>query len=612
MVRFIKKNRNFQFKGILMILGCFILIAAVLFAERSGVQYQEKKRQISYIDKDKIITEKEAADSLKKTCLVLRDSSQEESEQAWIEFQRIFMDMRVGTDVIDVQKDTIPDLDAYETVVLLLSDLDPLKEKVLDICEWVEDGGSAMFALTLQKNTYVSLIEQKLGIISSGYENTEVDSIYFDKDFLIGGGQAYTIMDPHDSAWEVELAESARVYARVGDQNGTPVIWEEDYGKGRFVVDNFGLYEKAVRGFYAASYSLLTDAGVYPVINGSVFYLDDFPSPVPGGDGTYVRRDYNTNIADFYSNIWWPDMLDMAEEHGVKYTGVIIDNYEDDVSGDVVEQEDVQRFQYFGNMLLHQGGELGYHGYNHQPLSLSNVDYANILPYKTWESYDAMKKAMTELIRFGKEMFPGTELSVYVPPSNVLSDEGREMIVKEFPEIRTIASNYFVGDMAYTQEFEAAEDGIVEQPRIISGAVIDDYMELAAVSELNMHFVNTHFMHPDDLLDEDRGARLGWEKLKKRLDEYMDWLYTSAPCLRNLTASELSGAIQRYGALVIDKDISDQELNLKLDNFYDEAYIMIRMNEGTPGNIEGGELTHITGNLYLLRAKEKSVKIEIR
>lgn len=59
----------------------------------------------------------------------MRDSSQEESEQAWIEFQRIFMDMRVGTDVIDVQKDTIPDLDAYEIVVLLLSDLDPLKRR---------------------------------------------------------------------------------------------------------------------------------------------------------------------------------------------------------------------------------------------------------------------------------------------------------------------------------------------------------------------------------------------------------------------------------------------------------------------------------------------------
>ena len=46
--------------------------------------------------------------------------------------------------------------------------------------------------------------------------------------------------------------------------------------------------------------------------------------------------------------------------------------------------------------------------------------------------------------------------------------------------------------------------------------------------ELNMHFVNSHFMHPDDLLDEDRGAALGWEKLKKRLDQYMTWLNESA------------------------------------------------------------------------------------
>lgn len=610
MVRFIKKIRNFQFKGILMILGCFILIAAALFAERSGVQYQEKKRQISYIDKDKIITEKEAADSLKKTCLVLRDSSQKESEQAWIEFQRIFMDMRVGTDVIDIQKDTIPDLDAYETVVLLLSDLDPLKEKVLDICEWVEDGGSAMFALTLQKNTYVSLIEQKLGIISSGYENTEVDSIYFDKEFLIGGGQAYTIMDPYDSAWEVELAETARVYARVGDQSGTPVIWEEDYGKGRFVVDNFGLYEKAVRGFYAASYSLLTDAGVYPVINGSVFYLDDFPSPVPGGDGTYVRRDYNTNIADFYSNIWWPDMMSLAAEHGVRYTGVMIENYEDETDGEIVKQTDTQRFQYFGNMILHQGGELGYHEYNHQPLSLSNVDYGDVLPYKTWISMKAMQDALGELIRFGKEMFPGTELSVYVPPSNVLSEEGRKMLAEKFPEIRTIASNYFSGEYAYVQEFETADDGIVEQPRIISGAIIDDYMQMAALSELNMHFVNSHFMHPDDLLDKDRGAALGWEKLRARLDEYMTWMNESAPSLRNLTGSELAGAVQRYGALTVDKEITDQEIRIHLGNFYDEAYLMVRINDGTPRQVTGGELTNVTGNLYLLHAQESEVVIE--
>lgn len=64
---------------------------------------------------------------------------------------------------------------------------------------------------------------------------------------MIGGGQAYTIEDPYESAWEVELVESARVYARVGDQSGTPVIWEEDYGKGRFVVDNLDYMKSGQR-----------------------------------------------------------------------------------------------------------------------------------------------------------------------------------------------------------------------------------------------------------------------------------------------------------------------------------------------------------------------------
>ncbi|MFR2187794.1 MAG: DUF2194 domain-containing protein [Blautia sp.] len=609
MVRRLKEIRNFQFKGILVILGCFLMMAVILFAERAGIHYQEKKRQISYIDRDRIVTEKEVVSSLKKSCLVLMDSSQEESIQAWTQFRQIFMDMRVGTEVVDLQKQTLPELEPYETVTVLLKSLEPLKENVLDICSWVKEGGSVLFALTLQKETYVSMIEQKLGIISSGYQNAEVSSIYFEKDFLIGGGRSYMITDPFDSAWEVQLDETARVYARIGDENGMPLIWERNYGKGKFVIDNFGLTEKAVRGFYAASYSLLTDAGVYPVINGSVFYLDDFPSPVPGGDGTYVRRDYNTSIAEFYSNVWWPDMMTLAAKHGVKYTGVIIENYEDDTDGEITEQTDVQRFQYFGNMILHQGGELGYHGYNHQPLSLSNVDYGTVLPYKTWTSLDAMEKAVDELIRFGKKMFPATELSVYVPPSNVLSEEGRKLLGEKFPEIRSIASNYFSGEFAYVQEFETAEDGIVEQPRIISGAVIDDYMQMAALSELNMHFVNSHFMHPDDLLDEDRGAALGWEKLKKRLDEYMTWLNESAEELRNLTGSELAGAVQRYGALTVDKEITEKEIRLHLGHLYDEAYLMVRINEGKPGDVTGGELVNITGNLYLLRAEESEVVI---
>ena len=607
----LKSLKTFPFKSMLVILCVFMMMAVVLFAERSGIQYTEKNRKVAYLDREEVVTEQTAVKSLPKTCLVIRNSADEASEQAWTQFQQIFKDMKVGTDVVDLQSDSvIPDYDEYETVVVLLSDISPLKEKLLELCDWVSEGGNALFALTLQKTAYTSIIEQKLGIISSGYENTVVDSIYFEPDFMLGGGQAYEITDPYDSAWSVQLSEQAKVHAQVEDENGQPVIWENQYGKGKFVVDNFGLYEKAVRGFYAASYSLLTDVGIYPVINGSTFYLDDFPSPVPNGDGTYVKRDYEMSISEFYMNVWWPDMLELASDHGIHYTGVMIENYEDATDGMIEKQKDTKRFEYFGNMLLHQGGELGYHGYNHQPLSLPNTDYGDVLPYDTWKNQSAMKKAVKELVRFGNEIFPSTSMSVYVPPSNVLSAEGRRMLAKEFPQIRTIASNYFTGEFAYVQEFEVAEDGIVEQPRIISGAIIDSYMKMAALSELNMHFVNSHFIHPDDLLDEDRGAALGWEKLKGNLSDYMDWLDDSAPSLRQLTGSELSGAIQRYGAVTFTKTMTDQAIKLELDNFYDEVYFMVRINEGTPGDVSGGKLTHLTGNLYLLKAKEPTVTIE--
>ena len=58
----------------------------------------------------------------------------------------------------------------------------------------------------------------------------------------------------------------------------------------------------------------------------------------------------------------------------VRYTGVMIENYEDKTDGDDHEADGHhERFQYFGNMVLHQGGELGYHGYNHQPLCLGQI-----------------------------------------------------------------------------------------------------------------------------------------------------------------------------------------------------------------------------------------------
>ena len=137
-------------------------------------------------------------------------------------------------------------------------------------------------------------------------------------------------------------------------------------------------------------------------------------------------------------------------------------------------------------------------------------------------------------------------------------------------------------------------------------------MKLALVSELNMHYVNSHFTHPDDALDPERGAELGWAELSKRFGEYLDYLYTSAPSIRNLPGSEASAAVQRFASVSVDKKQTKAKLTLTINNFYDEAQLFVRFNEEEFESVDGGTVTHLTGNLYLLKAEQEVVTIDLK
>lgn len=606
------KLENFRFKGTLAIVLIFALIAAILFIELSGVRFNYTQKKLDLLSKEQIVTKSQAYSMTKKDTLLLWSKNEPASLDAYSDISVIISDMKIGVDEVDPTVSVLPDFSKYKAIIILFSDLSYIGEQIIDICEWVYDGGKVLFPLTIDKNAYSNAIDNKLGIEASS-EYTYLDSIYIKDGFMVGGGRAYKISDAFDSARTVQLSpENTVVYASVGNEKGVPVIWESAYGKGKFVVDNFGMCDKAYRGFFAASLSLLQDVCVYPVINGSVFYLDDFPSQIPEGNSDYITRDFGTTIREFYINIWWPDMMNLSDKYGIKYTGLAIESYDDDVDGSTNATPDTATFLNFGNMLLRKGGEIGYHGYNHQPLCLDNCDYKGVFDYKTWNDTSSMVKSFGHLVDFCDELFPDVNFSVYVPPSNLMSKEGRAMLLKEFKQIRTLSGIYLPDetlDFSLLQEYEVDENGIVDQPRIISGCDIDDFMTVAAVSELNFHYVNNHFTHPDDALDPDRGAELGWKELKKRFDAFLGWLYESSPNIRNFTGTELSAAVQRFAAVVPKTEIQKDKMIISIDNFYDDAQFLIRFNEKNAGAVTGGKLTRVTGNLYLLDADKDTVTV---
>lgn len=53
-------------------------------------------------------------------------------------------------------------------------------------------------------------------------------------------------------------------------------------------------------------------------------------------------------------------------------------------------------------------------------------------------------------------------------------------------------------------------------------------------------------------------------------------------------------------------------MKITIGNFCDEAQFLVRFNEKSPDNVMGGELTHLTGGLYLLRAESDTVYITLK
>ena len=617
------RRSKFRFFPVIMICIAFALLSFALIGQQYyGTSSQDNQVPILSIDNFQSGGQDEES-SFQKDCLVLINSSEEYSVLAEEDIRALFGQLKVDADFVDVSIENIPSLNNYTKVVTALVEYSVLGERAYDLMDWVFDGGGLMVYFPPQGDLFFRALGAQMGIQESGWAMYETTGIRLKTDLLLGGqGKDFFINESFESSLTLDLTSDCIIHIVSANERELPILWERQHGDGRIVFMNFGIMGKAYRGIYAAAYSLLFDAFCWPVINASSFYLDDFPSPVPAGTNAYNEKDYGMNISDFYINIWWPDLLELAEKYGIRYSGMIIENYSEELEAPFEVNMNTQRYSYFGSDLLQNGGEIGLHGYNHVPLCLENFETEVIgetglsqsYEYDYWKSKENMRASMEELVRFTSDLFPDATLQVYAPPANILSADGRQMLVEDFPQIKAIAGVYTEGNLGYAQEFEVAADGIIEIPRIISGLVINPFMEISALSELNLHYVNSHYQTPDEVMDADYNAQAGWESMKEHFTEYLDWLYTSAPDIRNLTASEMAGAVQRYYYLDVEQEVTEDEIILDLTNFQDEAFLFLRINERPPEDpetcITGGTLQDMGGGLYLVTATADHIVIE--
>lgn len=585
-----------------------LLFAALLFLERSGVQYSLADTVTDFVPESVINAEKPTPEP---ECLILYDSK---SDFDYQNISFVLDSMSVGYELADVSGEAeLPTWNRYRTVVIALTNLDSMQGSILSLLNWVKEGGRVLFTEMPEPNVALKVIYDELGIVNDRLDYLQQNGIKMATDLMPGGEkQEFSWGTNFRYMLGVQLTDDCLVHIVSTGETEIPLLWERNYGKGRIVVNNNDMtVEKESRGLVAAAYSLLEDIFVYPVINASIVFIDDFPTQLPHGNNDIIFQQYHCDTISFYKNIWFPDMTSLTRKYGLKYTGMIIETYGDSVKPPFEPIANADYFSYFGSLLLEQGNEIGLHGYNHMPLVLEDFDYKGILDYTKWKSTDNMAAATAEAVRFAKELFPEIELKTYVPPSNVLSEEGRTMLRANFPQINTISGLYHDDDFGMEQEFGVNEDGLIDLPRITSGYNLDDFYKWNVINELCFHFISSHFIHPDDVLDPERSQGKTWEELKNNFDSFLQWLYEAAPGIRNCTAQEGAMAVQRYSNLSIQRNEEKGKYILDINGFYDGAWLLVRFNKGEPGFVEGGSIEHVTEELYLLRATKDHVVVTV-
>ena len=607
--------KKLSFMKILVPVAALVLLMLVVIIERGGISLKED----SIRSVDKLTFTGNVTDESR--VLVLVNKKDETDKAAAEEMELVLTNMKVKWTEGEIGRFNLKKgLAYYDYLILGSADWNLFDSDMGEVMSWVEKGGKMMNLRTPEPTATFLATAHNLGIINGGDHYTGITGLHLEGDAMIGAREksSYSFMlekgESLQTSLQVELDPSCRVYVKSEDKK-VPLIWSLDRGRGRISVINDDLTAKYQRGFYCLAYTLLDDYSIYPVMNASAFYLDDFPSPVPEGNSKYIRRDYGLDTASFYSTIWWPTVMGWEKKYGIKHTGVIIEEYNDQVSGEYKRNPSTSLFLRNGNMLLNNGGELGYHGYNHQPLGLKGKDGdIQFGSYKLWSSMDAMKASLRELHDFSRNLFPTNSFQVYVPPSNIISENGLKAIRQETPNIKIIASSYLASseEPAYVQEFGInKKTGFVDTPRITSGCQIDDYAMLTALSELNFQMVQSHFLHPDDAMDPDRGAAEGWEKMSSDFEKYLNFIYQSVPMIRNTTGSELGSATVAYTRLQMKREEKKRGISVRLGEFTGDQYFLLRVNDQRKKKLKTSHCTlkKITGDLYLVHTTSRNFSV---
>lgn len=491
----------------------------------------------------------------------------------------------------------------YPDAVLIDSDYVNIDSDI-DTFSLLTDYGINLVFCTLPSYSAISenqRFEQLCGI-SPHRESVNASGLKLYSGFLFGGEAWYTKENDPDGKFQnmkltmpwYNTSNATKTYmsavvesedgSKIDNEDQPAVIWRKSHDHAYVFCIN-GDYIKDISGIgiLTAIMSESKDLDIYPVVDSQSVIVNNFPMFSFENDDA-VEKYYLRNTSSLLENVIWPDISNLAESTGARFTFMAAPqiNYSDN------NLVSVREMDYFFRLFSEISSEAG--------LTTTRDDASSIDEKLTADA--GIFSNYLSNYKFTSIIARKDELENVLSSKNSLIDD-----------VNTIVTDS--QDYGGTKLFSYVNDNVINVECPVTSdkyTYSDDFRQRCfqtALAYTNIEFNMTSVCNPDD------EKELWNEEIKSKSTALTSYMKNSK-MFTKCSISQADKRIREFMAADYSYKQNSSYVSLDITGAQETARFIVRLRTGEVENVSGAVCTKVEKGVYLITAQSKHVEMTIK
>ena len=491
----------------------------------------------------------------------------------------------------------------YPDAILIDSDYVNI-DRDIDTFSLLTDYGINLVFCTLPSYSEISenqRFEQLCGI-SPHSESVNASRLKLYSGFLFGGEAWYTKENDPDGKFQnmnltipwYNTSNATKTYmsavvesedgSKIDNEDQPAVIWRKSHDHAYVFCIN-GDYIKDISGIgiLTAIMSESKDLDIYPVVDSQSVIVNNFPMFSFENDDA-VEKYYLRNTSSLLENVIWPDISNLAESTGARFTFMAAPqiNYSDN------NLVSVREMDYFFRLFSEISSEAGLTTTRDDATSIDEKLTADAGIFSNYLS----NYKFTSIIARKDEL------------ENVLSS--KNSLIDDVNTIVTDSQDY-----GGTKLFSYVNDNVINVECPVTSdkyTYSDDFRQRCfqtALAYTNIEFNMTGVCNPDD------EKELWNEEIKSKSTALISYMKNSK-MFTKCSISQADKRIREFMAADYSYKQNSSYVSLDITGAQETARFIVRLRTGEVENVSGAVCTKVEKGVYLITVQSKHVEMTIK